>query len=91
MIMDNSPKHREIAAGAFKARCLKLMDEVRRGRVAVVITKRGEPVAKLTPVDEQPPPLFGCLSGSVTVVGDIVAPIGVTWESSVPGTPRAGS
>ena len=89
--MDKPSKPREIAAGAFKARCLKLMDEVRRGRVPVVITKRGEPVAKLAPLDERPPPLFGCLAGSVTVVGDIVAPIDVAWEANAPGTPRAGS
>ena len=48
--MDKPSKPREIAAGAFKARCLKLMDEVRRGRVPVVITKRGEPVHRASSI-----------------------------------------
>ncbi len=87
---DSSKYHDlEIAAGAFKARCLKLMDEVRNSRVPVVITKRGEAVAKLVPVDDRPPPLFGCLRGSVTIVGDIVAPIDVAWEANAPARPRA--
>jgi prevent-host-death family protein len=37
----------EIPAGEFKARCLKLMDEVRTTRRPIVITKRGKPVARL--------------------------------------------
>ncbi|MGD0181663.1 MAG: type II toxin-antitoxin system Phd/YefM family antitoxin [Terriglobales bacterium] len=36
-----------MAAGQFKARCLKVMDEVRSTREPVVITKKGRPVAKL--------------------------------------------
>ena len=81
----------EIPAGAFKARCLKLMDKVRRERVAIVITKRGEPVAKLGPVDDRPPALFGHLKGTVTITGDIVAPIDITWEANAPVKERAGS
>lgn len=72
---------REIAAGEFKAHCLKLMDEVRARRTSVTITKRGKPVAKLVPATDEPPPLFGFLKGSVTVKGDIIEPIDVTWEA----------
>ena len=32
-----------IAAGQFKARCLRLMDEVRATREPVLITKKGRP------------------------------------------------
>ena len=32
----------EVPAGEFKARCLKLMDEVRATRRPIVITKRGK-------------------------------------------------
>ena len=38
-----------MAAGKFKDLCLKTLDEVARTRSAVVITKRGRPVAKLVP------------------------------------------
>jgi prevent-host-death family protein len=38
-----------VAAGKFKDRCLKMLDEVARTKSAVIITKRGRPVAKLIP------------------------------------------
>ncbi len=61
-------------AGQFKARCLKIMDEVRSTREPVVITKKGRPVAKLVPADGQPEDIFGCMKGEVEIVGDIVSP-----------------
>lgn len=70
----------EVPAGEFKARCLKLMEEVREHRREIVITKRGRPVAKLVPVDEAPA-LFGAMKGSVTILGDIVGPTGEKWEA----------
>jgi prevent-host-death family protein len=39
----------QIPAGEFKAKCLKLMDQVARSGVPIVITKHGKPVAKLVP------------------------------------------
>lgn len=65
---------RTIAAGQFKARCLKIMDEVRSTREPVVITKKGRPVAKLVPTDGPPGDIFGCLKGEVEIVGDIESP-----------------
>jgi prevent-host-death family protein len=70
-----------IAAGEFKARCLKLMDEVRTKRTEIVITKRGKPVAKLVPVTEEIPDIFGSMRGTVKILGDIVGPTGVEWDA----------
>jgi prevent-host-death family protein len=61
-------------AGQFKARCLKVMDDVHSTRESVVITKRGRPVAKLVPADGQPDDVFDCMRGEVEIVGDIVSP-----------------
>lgn len=76
---------RRIAAGEFKARCLKLMDEVAASGRSLVITKRGKPVARLMPADgdgrDEAPPLFGYLKGSVTVHGDIVGPLHEEWAA----------
>lgn len=69
-----------IAAGEFKARCLKLMDEVAEQRSEVVITKYGKPVAKLVPVEAEIPDSFGVLSGSVVYRDDIVAPDHESWH-----------
>jgi antitoxin (DNA-binding transcriptional repressor) of toxin-antitoxin stability system len=49
------------------------MDEVRSTREPVVITKKGRPVAKLVPAEEQPRDIFGCMKGQVQIVGDIVS------------------
>jgi prevent-host-death family protein len=65
---------KKMAAGAFKANCLAVMDEVQAKRETVVITKHGKPVAKLVPVDAQTDDLFDSFRGKVTIVGDIVSP-----------------
>jgi prevent-host-death family protein len=72
---------KKIAAGEFKARCLTLMDDVRSTRQPLVITKRGKPVAKLVPVDDEKDDFIGRLEGVIRIVGDIESPID-EWESS---------
>ena len=72
-----------LPAGVFKARCLKLMDEVNASGGEIVITKRGKPVAKLTPMPKKVPSLFGCMKGMAEELGDIMAPTGVTWDEII--------
>jgi prevent-host-death family protein len=75
---------KSMRAGEFKARCLKVMDQVRATRQPVVITKRGRPVAKLVPVDTRGDDIFGCLKGVVEIVGDIESPLVAPedWEAN---------
>jgi len=61
-------------AGEFKARCLRIMDDVQLTREAILITKKGRPVAKLVPAEDRPEDVFGCMKGEVEIVGDIVSP-----------------
>jgi prevent-host-death family protein len=61
-------------AGQFKARCLKVMDDVQSTREPVVITKKGRPVAKLVPAEEPSDDFLGKLSGTMRIVGDITQP-----------------
>jgi prevent-host-death family protein len=65
-----------VAATEFKANCLRLMDEVAQQRRPIIITKRGKPVAKLVPVEEEAIDLFGRMAGSIKICGDIISPIG---------------
>ncbi|MCX5905560.1 MAG: type II toxin-antitoxin system Phd/YefM family antitoxin, partial [Proteobacteria bacterium] len=37
----------KMPAGEFKAKCLKIMDQVKNYHEEVIITKHGKPVAKL--------------------------------------------
>ena len=60
-------------AGSFKVHCLRVMDEVQSRREAVVITKRGKPVAKLVPVEQEADDIFGFLEGKGTITGDVVS------------------
>jgi prevent-host-death family protein len=71
----------EIAAGQFKARCLQLMDQVKLTHEEIIITKHGQPVAKLVPVEESTSSTFvGFLENSVRISGDIIAPVDEDWE-----------
>ncbi len=73
-----------IPAGAFKARCLKLMEQVKLTQEEIVITKHGKPVAKLVPITEDFKPsrtASGFLRGTVRILGDIVAPTGAVWSA----------
>jgi prevent-host-death family protein len=65
-----------IPAGQFKGQCLAIMDEVQAKRQAVVIAKRGKPVAKLVPLEKEKDDIFGLLKGKgkIEIKGDIVAP-----------------
>ncbi len=75
---------RAVKAGEFKAKCLKLIDEVAATGEPVVVTKRGIPkvwvvlpqdaVVRRVDVDS----IFGALRGLVTITGDpddLVGPI----------------
>jgi len=74
MTMITAMKTKTIPAGAFKARCLAIMDEVQAKRQAVVITKRGKPVAKLVPVEQEKDDIFGFYKGKIKITGDVVSP-----------------
>lgn len=64
-----------IAAGEFKQTCLRLLDEVGESGEAIVVTKRGKPVAQLTPVaPERPGDWVGAMRDHGEVRGDLVAP-----------------
>ena len=72
---------RTIKASEFKAKCLKLMDEVAETGESIVVTKNGQPVSRLVPYRSRPESLFGVLKGSVEIRGDIIEPIDVEWEA----------
>jgi len=70
---------KSIAAGQFKDRCLKMLDEVEANKTSVVITKRGRPVAKLVPYVRSS--AAASLAGSVVrETGDPYG-TGESWET----------
>ena len=81
---------RTIAATDFKARCLKILDDVRDSGEHVTITKHGHPVAKLVPVGPvgRRASIIGACKGSIaydddeTFAGSTVAAIDA-WEANL--------
>jgi prevent-host-death family protein len=72
---------RTIPAGEFKAKCLKLMEEVAASREPIIITKFGKPVAQIVPLPNHAFDIIGAMRGSVLWEGDIVSPMDVEWEA----------
>jgi prevent-host-death family protein len=69
-----------IPAGEFKSRCLKLLDEVAEKRHTLVVTKRGRPVAQVSPIPRKGS-IVGAMEGTGEILGDIISPIDVEWEA----------
>ena len=73
---------RMVSATEFKAKSLKLIDEMERSGQPLTITRRGKPSLTLSARKTAPPALeslFGCMKG--TVNGDIIGPIDPDWEA----------
>jgi prevent-host-death family protein len=72
-----------MAISEFKATCLSVLERVRRTGRPIVVTRRGVPIAEITP----PQPAhhddgwMGSRRGTATILGDVVSPIGNDdWE-----------
>ena len=70
---------RTMKASEFKAKCLKLMDEVADSGEEIVITKHGKPVSKLIPFRKKPKSFFGIDKDRIKILGDIVSPMPSEW------------
>jgi len=73
-----APSVKTINATDFKARCLRVLDDVQATGNEVVVTKRGKPVARLVPIGSARQSLRGAWKGRARVHGDIVH---VDWSS----------
>ena len=66
---------KQVPATAFKAECLRLIDEMREDGEAVIVTKHGKPVAMVSPLrTDEKGGIVGALKGSVLRYDDPFAP-----------------
>ena len=82
MAMAKKPASKSrVGSAEFKARCLELIDQVKESRAQYVVTRHGEPVAKLVPVDAPAPvsPL-GVMRGTVLKYDGPFDPIPAAWS-----------
>lgn len=73
-----------VSATEFKAKSLKLIDEMERSGQPLTITRRGKPSLTLSARKANTPALdslFGCMKGTVKILGDITGPIDPDWET----------
>jgi len=74
-----------IAISKFKATCLAVLEQVRKTRKPILVTRFGKPVAQITPPPpaERPASWLGSLSGEVRITGDIISPAAdeSDWEA----------
>ena len=68
-----------LKASEFKARCLKLMDEVNTSGEEIVITKNGKPVSKLVPYRVMASTLLGLHKDRICSVDEDIFSSGETW------------
>ena len=82
MSNDDSLDAPTIMASEFKAKCLKLMDEVAETGQELIISKNGRRMARLVPYRKKPKSLFGMDKGKIEILGDLIEPLDVEWEAA---------
>jgi len=66
----------------FKTQCLQLMDDVVKSGDSIVITRDGQPIARLCPIaSKQSATLVGRHKGEIRIVGDIVTSLDESWDA----------
>ena len=68
---------REVSAGEFKAKCLRIIREMQDTGESVTVTRRGRPIAVVSlPVSTEPvqQSFIGCMRGSVVRFDDALEP-----------------
>jgi prevent-host-death family protein len=78
---------KEIAISKFKATCLAVLEDVRKTRTPVRVTKFGRPVAEVVPPTPSTKGSWvGCMKDAMEITGDIVKPTGAfdDWSAQKP-------
>jgi prevent-host-death family protein len=66
----------EMAISEFKAKCLAVLERVRKTKRPICITRHGKPVAEVIPPSsiQERSTWIGSMKDSVEIIGDIVSP-----------------
>jgi len=67
---------KEVAISEFKAKCLALLQQVRKTRKPIRVTRFGKPIADIVPsstvIDRDA--WIGSMKDSIEILGDIISP-----------------
>ncbi|HLK05779.1 MAG TPA: type II toxin-antitoxin system Phd/YefM family antitoxin [Candidatus Acidoferrum sp.] len=66
----------EVSISEFKAKCLALLEQVRKTKQPLRVTRHGKPVAEIVPPTENVDRMewIGSMQGSAVTLGDIISP-----------------
>ncbi|MGR3319821.1 MAG: type II toxin-antitoxin system Phd/YefM family antitoxin [Candidatus Anammoxibacter sp.] len=70
-----------IGVSEFKSRALKLLDEIHHSGESITVTKRGIPIAKVVPVNDQTNEID--LKGTLIEQDDDIFSSGEKWDASL--------
>ena len=56
----------------FKAKCISLLKNVQKTKQPIVVTLRGEPIARVEPIAPNDKRVLGALKGWIEIKGDII-------------------
>src|SRR5258706_64570 len=79
---------KKIAAAEFKAKCLKLMENVSSTREPLIVTKRGKPLVRLVPADDDKDDFIGRLEGvTIRPITPEIAALAAQFPEDYPKDP----
>ncbi len=66
----------EVSISEFKAKCLALLEQVRKTKQPLRVVRHGKPVAEIVPPTENVDRMewIGSMQGSAVILGDIISP-----------------
>jgi prevent-host-death family protein len=72
---------KEIGISEFRVRCSAILEQVRKTRQPIRVTRFGKPFVEIVPPTQKRK--LGCMAGTARIVGDIVGPTGSLddWEA----------
>ncbi|MBA8667546.1 type II toxin-antitoxin system Phd/YefM family antitoxin [Holosporaceae bacterium 'Namur'] len=65
----------------FKAHCYEILENVQGQHQSFIISKRGKPIARVIPIDNNNTKLAGSFKGKCNIIGDIITPVDITWDA----------
>jgi antitoxin (DNA-binding transcriptional repressor) of toxin-antitoxin stability system len=71
----------EIAVNHFQAQCLQIFNVLQATQEEIIITANGMPIAKIIPFALKKSVLFGRMSGTAKIIGDIEQPLEEIWDA----------
>ena len=76
-------KVKSISVSEFKSKSLALFELIAAGKLSLVITKRGSPIAKVERIVEVDSQVPGQLKDTVIEEGDLISPLGISdWMAA---------